>query len=264
MNCYYNAFSKMFDFDRAQVSYMDTDSYFITCAGDPEKGVKQGFNAIVKNPELYKTLGYTLFPNPEITDPADKIRDEKKLLGLAVEKEGDVFYGVSPKCYYFNCWEGKKHDELVKIKGVSLKYNNIIRKDFERVVNKGEDVYGVNYQLKMHARGPMPHEMYALKQKKIALRPLHNKMRVLADDSCAPFIRMMKREDYEVRSSATPRSAPLSEYDKMVDNACRELREFFQSRELDEVDDNDLLSLIKEQLSHDHAGVWMDLGRFRK
>jgi hypothetical protein len=73
---------------------------------------------------------------------------------------------------------------------------------------------------------------------------------------------MMKREDYEVRSSAE--TQPLSEYDKFVVIACKELKEFFQSHELDEVDDNDLLSLIKEQLSHDHAGVWMDLGRFRK
>jgi hypothetical protein len=199
MNTYYNAFSKFLNMKWLQVVYMDTDSFFMAISGDPTLGMNQGIDAIIKDQAEYERIAYTLFPDPTIENPLLRIKDEKKLLGLAIEKYGNIFYGVSPKSYYMNCWEDENSpQQLRKMKGVSRKYNEILEEQYADVINKNSVVYGVNYQLKLNALGPLPFQMMSIKQRKAALTPLHNKMRVLSNQSCAPLIEKLTRADYIV------------------------------------------------------------------
>jgi hypothetical protein len=47
--------------------------------------------------------------------------DEKKLLGLCVENEGDEMIALAPKNYYIHELNKNKFEDVIKLKGVNLK-----------------------------------------------------------------------------------------------------------------------------------------------
>ncbi|KAA6400647.1 MAG: hypothetical protein EZS28_003825 [Streblomastix strix] len=53
------------------------------------------------------------------------LKEQKKLLGLSIEKEGDIMIAVSPKNYYINTVA----DQIIKLKGVNQKQNIITKQN---------------------------------------------------------------------------------------------------------------------------------------
>jgi hypothetical protein len=179
--------------DRLHYVEGDTDSMYLAIAGDPADGIHQGFKHIIKDKEFFEANFYKWFP-----DPSKGIEDEKKLLGLSIEKEGSDMLAVGPKCYYMNAWSGKKKrmDDIIKMKGVMKRLNmNIGRQNYANAIEHNISTNGTNMMLRMSRSS---FKMTKQKVNKVAITPTHNKMRVLADNSCAPFIEGLKAEDYLV------------------------------------------------------------------
>jgi hypothetical protein len=65
---------------------------------------------------LYDTNAKYFFP----TIKGDKF-DEKKLLGLTFENEGDEMYVLGPKNYYRNTFKRNSLVDVIKLKDVNLK-----------------------------------------------------------------------------------------------------------------------------------------------
>lgn len=137
-------------------------------------------------------------PDPSI----NTVYDEKKILGCCVEKYGDNQIALCPKCY--TIWNNDVidgHNELcsfgctksLKLKGVSLKTNNIVSSDYKDIIDHQCVKSGKNINLQMNA-----HMMSKITINKNALTGFHNKMIVLENQSCAPFIYGLYACDYEV------------------------------------------------------------------
>jgi hypothetical protein len=140
---------KCLDLERIHFIEGDTDSSYWAVAGDPKLGLHQRFDAIVKDQEFYKRKVFKWFPKTCVAqvkrekgdaywqnlDYESKLKvftEEKKLLGLAIEREGIKMIALSPKCYTFTTTDEKK---IMKNKGVSSKESdtnaiaNVITKD---------------------------------------------------------------------------------------------------------------------------------------
>jgi len=180
-------------------------------AGDPNKPYTQRFDAIIKNHELWNRWAPLFFP----TKPGDK-KDEKKILGLAIEKEGLNMIALAPKCYtifgpeYIEnekdvCKEMSintvmlKEEEkckkeyktfIAKMKGVSQRQNKVSYEDYENVVESGNPVMGQNTYL---AYKPKVGEVM-LSMSKIALSAVHTKMIVQQNGACHPFLHFQDEE----------------------------------------------------------------------
>ena len=103
----------------------------------------QTFQAIIPdhnfyNEHIYKFALYKFYcsdetKRPVLHNPAEAKAHEKKLLGLAIEKQVDCMIAFCPKCYIsFNCYDNtntiNENIKVIarKIKGVSLKENKHI------------------------------------------------------------------------------------------------------------------------------------------
>jgi hypothetical protein len=194
----YGFIYKAFDMDRFHYIEGDTDSMYFGVSGDPNDSYKQGFNNIIKDQKFYDENVYKWLP-----DPAKGIEDEKKLLGVCVEKEGTEMIAIAPKCYYINTYNEPKRNEayemvhkpVLKIKGVSLSRNNIKPKDYIDVVNESKIIKGQNCNFLMKRLNGQ-YTMIKLETDKNAITPVHNKMICLPNFSCAPFIKGLTKEDY--------------------------------------------------------------------
>jgi hypothetical protein len=194
----YNFIYKAFDMDRFHYIEGDTDSMYFAIAGDPTDDYRQGFKHIIKDQKFYDENVYKWFP-----DPSKGIEDEKKLLGVCVEKEGFKMIAVAPKCYYINSVIQPKKTEVyearikttMKIKGVSLARNNINTNDYDDVVNEGKIIKGQNCGFHTKKVDGII-GMVKLETDKNAITPIHNKMICLPNFSCAPFIEGLTRNDY--------------------------------------------------------------------
>jgi hypothetical protein len=94
-------------------------------------------------------------------------------------------------------WSDKKKciEEIVKMKGVMKSLNmDIGRKNYEDAIEHEISTTGTNITLRMNNN----YEMTKQKVTKVAITPIHNKMRVLSNNACAPFIEGLKAEDYIV------------------------------------------------------------------
>jgi hypothetical protein len=190
MNFYYNFMVKCLDMDKIDFIEGDTDSGYYFVAGNPDDGFDQGFKNVIKDRKLHDVLYPKWFP-----DPSKGLRDQKKLLGVCKEKEGSVMYAVSPKCYFLYT---DNNEGIAKLKGVMGKYNkNINGDDYFNVITKNVTITGINVTLREKQIGD-DFEMTKQRQTKNAITPLHNKMRVLSNDSCAPFVDGLTKEDYIV------------------------------------------------------------------
>ena len=156
----------------------DTDSAYWAIAGDPNDDYHQQFKHVIADREYYDQHVYEWFP-----DPSKDVYDEKKLLGLAIEKEGENCIALAPKCY--TIWNGSMDDGKVdtkslKLKGVSLKKNTIVSSDYRTSLT--EPVPGKNINLQLHNN-----QMTKITITKNALTACHTKMHVLENQSCCPL-----------------------------------------------------------------------------
>ncbi|KAA6379867.1 MAG: hypothetical protein EZS28_024607 [Streblomastix strix] len=86
----------------------------------------------------------------QINKNGDK-SDEKKLLGLSIENEGDEMFALAPKNYYMHTFKQQKLTDIIKLKGVNLRQNNINKQDvIDNIVN-GKIIQRTNIRLGQQA-----------------------------------------------------------------------------------------------------------------
>ncbi|KAK8897847.1 hypothetical protein M9Y10_000075 [Tritrichomonas musculus] len=185
---YYDFMNRCLDMERLHLTSLDTDSYYWAIAGNPNEPPTQNFDYIIKNKEYYDKHIYKFMPNPNI----GTIEDEKKILGLSVEKYGDNQIALAPKCY--TIWNNNGQTKSLKLKGVSLKKNDIKYPDYKSIIENNSVKQGKNINLQMNGN-----QMSKLTIQKNALTGLHTKMIVLENNSCAPFVKGITANDYIIQ-----------------------------------------------------------------
>jgi hypothetical protein len=105
---------------------------------------------------------------------------EKKLLGLAIEKQGHNMIALGPKCYTQWNDEGKAK---LKLKGVQLRQNkHITQESYSEIIDKGGVISGQNNTLQMKND-----IMSRLTINKIALTGKNNKGITCSNGCVMPF-----------------------------------------------------------------------------
>jgi hypothetical protein len=168
----------------------DTDSAYWAVAGDPNDDYKQGFKHVITEHEFYNKHVYDWFPsdfwssdnsNPTFETPLEKMQFDKKLLGLAIEKQALNMIALGPKCY--TLFNDPVKPFARKVKGVSIRQNPLTVTDYSNVIQEDRIVIGHNTNLQM-SKNLMSKVMI----NKTALSGLHTKYQVLSDNSiCCPL-----------------------------------------------------------------------------
>ena len=184
LNFVYNFMYKCLDMDRIHFVEGDTDSMYWAIAGNPNEDYHQRFNHVVNDKEFYDNHVYDWFPNPD-----KDVYDEKKILGLAIEKEGENCIALAPKCY--TIWNNDGTTKSLKLKGVSLKKNKIVSADYKTALESTIQGKNINLQLKNHV-------MSKVTIHKNALTATHTKVIVLPNQACAPYFFGLTAENYKV------------------------------------------------------------------
>ena len=187
---YYDFMNRCLDMNKLHLTSLDTDSYYWAVAGDPSKGIDQEFKYIIKDHDFYNKHIYKFMPNPDI----NSVYDEKKILGLCVEKFGENQVALAPKCY--TIWNNDGRTKSLKLKGVSLKKNNIVSSDYRNIIDEGTVKVGKNINLQMKNN-----VMSKITVNKNALTGSHTKMIVLSNQACAPYIDGLTAKDYFVENA---------------------------------------------------------------
>ena len=183
----YDFMFKCLDLDKFHLTSADTDSAYFAIAGNMNESNDQVFKYIIKDKEFYNENIYKFMPNPSI----NSVYDEKKILGCCVEKYGDNQIALCPKCY--TIWNNNGVTKSLKLKGVSLKKNKIVSSDYKDVLDHQSVKLGKNINLQMNHN-----VMSKITINKNALTGFHNKMIVLPNEACAPFIKGLRANNYEV------------------------------------------------------------------
>jgi hypothetical protein len=174
------------------VIYCDTDCLTFAIAGDLTKPITQGFSQITTNQELYDKEKYLYLPNPELG-----IKDEKKLLGFAVENIGDEMIALAPKSYALHRLEKGKWNWKIGMKGCDKKRKPQVNHEaFKKCLNN-EKIYAQNCGL--YVRGSITTGKYELQKdtvNKIALSGIHLKGVYLSNQHICPFIHGKSSPDY--------------------------------------------------------------------
>jgi hypothetical protein len=107
----------------------DTDSMYWAVSGCKSEDYQQGFKFVIKDHNFYNDNIYKYAPsgfctsnfsNPTFSSEFQKIQFDKKLLGLAIEKQCENMLALVPKTY--SC----SNTEVVKI----------VESEFEKKINK--------------------------------------------------------------------------------------------------------------------------------
>ncbi|KAA6370296.1 MAG: hypothetical protein EZS28_034177, partial [Streblomastix strix] len=108
--CRCNNCLQAFDQTKMHVVQLDTDSLTLAISGDKNRGPEQRFDAVIKDIEFYnKNKGYFFSED-----------DQRKILGVHIEKQGLNCVALSPKNYIINDECG---DVSLVAKGVILRQN---------------------------------------------------------------------------------------------------------------------------------------------
>ncbi|KAA6312444.1 MAG: hypothetical protein EZS28_055923, partial [Streblomastix strix] len=162
----------------------DTDSAYWAISGNPNEDFTQQFNAVVKDRDFYNDNAKYFFP----TIKRD-IYDEKKILGLAIERQGPSMIAVAPKNYII--FKNYCDDSKIKLKGVNQKTNKITKDQIVDCVNESKITKCTNMRL-----GQKNHQMSQLSIEKNRITGIHTKMIVLENQSCCPFMYGLTAKDY--------------------------------------------------------------------
>ena len=192
LNFVYNFMYKAFDMSRIHFVEGDTDSMYWAISGDPNRDCHQGFDAVIKDKMFYEKNAKYFFPiiDQNMSD-LDKIRQEKKLLGLSIEREADNCIALAPKCY--TLWDNndstsmsgqnKQNVKAMKVKGIKKNQTDITYEDYLEVLTNNTVKSGKNMNLQIQDGVMSKISVY-----KNALTCAHTKMRVLKNQSCVPFV----------------------------------------------------------------------------
>jgi hypothetical protein len=136
----------------------------------------------LKRNEQIRVLKSCLKSNLKDNEKFIKMSHEKKLLGLAIEKQGENMISLGPKCY--TQWNNDGNDSKVKLKGIRLKQNpHIDSESYVDILSKGGIESGCNTTLQMKNGN-----MARLTMNKIALTGKNNKGIVLENGTVLPFV----------------------------------------------------------------------------
>jgi hypothetical protein len=200
----YEFMYKCLDMSKIHFIEGDTDSMYWAIAGDPNENYKQGFKYVIKdysfyNQNVFKFLPYNFYCDdsyrPKFENRRDEVAHEKKLLGFALEKEGDNMIALGPKCY--TTWNNTSDQNkasgkitAMRCKGVSLNQNKEINTNsYREVAEKNKIVTGINSNLQLKKN-----EMVRIEMMKTALSGRHTKMYCYEDGICAVLIKGCKYE----------------------------------------------------------------------
>ncbi|KAI5546883.1 CBG23764 family [Trichomonas vaginalis G3] len=159
----YDFMYKCMDTNKFHFIEGDTDSSYWAIAGDPNLPNTQAFQAIIidKNfydKNIYKFAPYDFFCfdqkyKPKLKNKMEEKQHEKKLLGLAIEKQGDNMIALCPKCYTSFNGHLKETDFkkiAMKMKGVSLKQNeHLTPENYYQILKDGVSFDGKNITLQL-------------------------------------------------------------------------------------------------------------------
>jgi basic membrane lipoprotein Med (substrate-binding protein (PBP1-ABC) superfamily) len=183
---YYEFLNKCMDMNKIHAIEGDTDSLYFAVAGDPTKGIHQGFRYAVKNRGFYHKHYYEWLPNPW-----QGKENEKKLGGVAVENEGDFLIACAPKNYTIGVLEETEKAKK-KMKGCSEKRNShITAQSYMDNIENGTIINAENCGF-LVKRG----QTTKVSTSKVAITGIHTKMIVLENECCCPYIYGLTAEDY--------------------------------------------------------------------
>ncbi|KAA6398025.1 MAG: hypothetical protein EZS28_006454 [Streblomastix strix] len=119
------------DMNRIHFIERDTDSAYWAVSGNPNEDFTQQFNAVINDREFYNENAKYYFSMIR-----GDIHDEKKILGLAIERQGISMVALAPKNYMIEtnyCANSK-----IKLKGVNQKTNKITKAQIIDCINEGK------------------------------------------------------------------------------------------------------------------------------
>ncbi|KAA6371677.1 MAG: hypothetical protein EZS28_032796 [Streblomastix strix] len=185
LNFIYNFMYKCFDMDKLHFVEGDTDSAYWAVSGDEGAGIKQQFKHVIKNQQFYDENAKYFFPTVE-----GDLLDEKKILGLAIEREGPEIIALAPKNYYMKVNDKEK----LKLKGVNQSTNKITKNQIVDNITNGTITKCTNMRV-----GQKNYQMSKLSTEKNGITGIHTKMVLLSDQSCCPYVFGLNATDYTVQ-----------------------------------------------------------------
>ncbi|KAA6400848.1 MAG: hypothetical protein EZS28_003621 [Streblomastix strix] len=189
LNFVYNFLYKCIDIDRVHFCNMDTDSMYLAIAGSQIEGYKYGLKYMIKDQLFYDQHYKEWLPWDNCT-----VAEEKKLMGLTTEPQGENIVCLTPKCYsLYN--ENEQNEEIVslvnRMKRVSEKKANLTTNDYIKCLSDGCNIIATtnNLQMKMGV-------MSMISMEKSALTGIGDKMVELANGCCASFMYGINADHY--------------------------------------------------------------------
>jgi hypothetical protein len=178
LNFIYEFMYKCIDMDKVHFIEGDTDSMYWAVAGNG----RGGFDDVIKDKEFYmKNITHYLTSdffgvNKRFETLLDKMRFDKRLGALAIEKQATSMIALGSKLYCI--WSDDK--ETSKAKGCHQKFGH---EQYLEVLEQGKIINGENRTLRM-TNGQMSH----VAVNKHALTCIFTKMKVSSDGSlCSPL-----------------------------------------------------------------------------
>ncbi|KAA6386439.1 MAG: hypothetical protein EZS28_018032 [Streblomastix strix] len=162
----------------------DTDSAYWCISGNPNEDFTQQFNAVINDREFYNDNAKYYFPSIR-----GDVHDEKKILGLAIERQGVAMVALAPKNYMIET--NYNGNSKIKLKGVNQKTNKITKAQIVDCINEGKITKCTNMRL-----GQKTHQMSQLSIEKNGITGIHDKMIVLENQSCCPYLFGLTASDY--------------------------------------------------------------------
>jgi hypothetical protein len=136
----------------------------------------------LKRTEQIRVLKSCLKSNLKDNEKFIQISHTKKLLGLAIEKQGENMCALGPKCY--TQWNNDNSKPKLKVKGVKLGQNkHITSESYVEILYNGGIESGYNTTLQMKNGN-----MARLTMNKIAITSKNNKGIVLENGVVLPFV----------------------------------------------------------------------------
>ncbi|KAA6385928.1 MAG: hypothetical protein EZS28_018544 [Streblomastix strix] len=162
--------------DRVHFGNIDIASMYLAIAGSQIEGYKQGLKYVIKDQQFYNFYYKEWLPQNDCT-----VVEEKKLMSVTIESYGENIVCLAPKCYsLYNVNE--QNDDIVslvnRMKGVSEKKANLTTNDYIKYEN------GI---------------MSMICMEKSSLTGIHNKIVVLSNGCCAPFMYGINADLYVIK-----------------------------------------------------------------
>ncbi|KAA6400894.1 MAG: hypothetical protein EZS28_003587 [Streblomastix strix] len=118
----------------------DSDSAYQAISGNPIEDFTQYFNAVINDRDFYNDNDKYFFP----TIKSD-VYYEKKILALAIERQGPSMIALAPKNYII--FKNYCDDSKIKLKGVNQKTNKITKDYIVDCINEGKITKCTNMRL---------------------------------------------------------------------------------------------------------------------